>query len=122
MKKKLVIIGGFINLFFLIFHIYLGFSIANFQNLLPDHKILMQMLNVGGIGFMAFFTYVSFFCIKELIETKLGKVVFLIIFLTYFVRAFEEFLFFGQHLSLPILLSCFLVSLMYLYILVYKER
>ena len=90
MSKRLLLIGGVMNGFFTVFHIWLGWHIQMLPGLLPDYKALMQMLNVGVVLIIAFAMFVSFFCRRDLLTTILGKTTLILIALFYATRAAEE--------------------------------
>jgi hypothetical protein len=90
MSKQLLLTGGIFNCIFTFFHIWLGWQIQLMSGLLPDYKALMQMLNVGVILIVAFATFVSLFCARDLMTTGLGKTTTILIALFYATRAAEE--------------------------------
>jgi hypothetical protein len=115
--KRLIFIGGMINLLGALFHVFLIFKINELTGITPQLKILMHMYNVGGILMVSLFVYTSLFCVKDMAEQRLGKVITLFIFLVYFSRSAEEILFKGGNFSPVFFFSCLAVSFFYLYIL-----
>jgi hypothetical protein len=90
MNKRLLFIGGILNGLFTVFHVLLGWQIHLTPGLSLQHRVLMQMLNVGGILMVAFATVVSLFYTRDLIGTGLGKATMILIALFYTSRAVEE--------------------------------
>jgi ABC-type phosphate/phosphonate transport system permease subunit len=113
MSKRLLLVGGSVNGIFTAFHIWLGWQIQMLPDLLPDYKALMQMLNVGVVLMIAFATFVSFFCRRDLLTTNLGKTTLILIALFYTVRAAEE-IFLATSFSPVIFGICLAVALIYL--------
>ena len=120
--KRLIFVGGVINLVFALFHVYLIFQIDKLTGITQQLKILMHMFNVGGILMVSLFVYASLFCTRDVAEQRLGKVISVFVFLVYFTRAAEEILFRGWDFSPVIFFSCLAVSLLYLYILYLMVR
>jgi hypothetical protein len=112
MSKRLLLIGGVMNGFFTVFHIWLGWQIQRLPDLLPDYKALMQMLNIGGVLIIAFATFVSFFCVRDLLTTGLGKTTLTLIALFYATRATEEIVL-ATSFSPVIFGICLAVALVY---------
>jgi hypothetical protein len=112
MSKRLLLIGGVLNGFFTVFHIWLGWQIQLIPDLLPDYKALMQMLNVGVVLIIAFATFVSLFCTRDMLTTILGKTTLVLIALFYATRAAEEIVV-ATNFSPMIFGVCFLVALVY---------
>jgi len=120
MSRALLIIGGILNTLFLLLHVVLGYQIHHLTQLAPPLRGLMQALNVGGVLFIFFFAFVSFFCQSELQQTRLGRTVLLLITVLYLSRAVEEFILFTP--SLLIFASCTVTGLLYLALLVLSIR
>ena len=112
MSKRLLLIGGVMNGFFTVFHIWLGWQIQLIPDLLPDYKALMQMLNVGVVLVIAFATFVSFFCVRNLLTTDLGKTTMILIALFYAIRAAEEIIL-APSFSPMIFGICLVVAMIY---------
>jgi hypothetical protein len=112
MSKILIILGGVLNGLFTVFHIWLGWQIYSLQGLLPEHKALMLMLNVGGILLIGFATFASLFCIKDVLTTRLGKATIFLIILLYASRAVEEIII-SPGFSLVIFTTCLAVAAIY---------
>lgn len=90
MIKKMLLVGGIINVIFTIFHFWLGWQIYSLEGILPGHKALMFMLNAGGILIIGYAAFASLFCIDDLVSTKLGKSTLLLAIFIYASRALEE--------------------------------
>lgn len=90
MNKGLLIAGGIFNAFFTLFHIFMGWQIQMVPTLTEDVRALLQMLNVGVVLIVSFAAYVSFFHKSELVETRLGKSLLVLIALFYTARAVGE--------------------------------
>ena len=122
MSKILLVAGGVLNALFFLFHLLLGYQIHHLGQLAPQYRALMEALNVGGVLFIFFFAYVSFFHGKELLETRLGQVVVLLVAALYLSRAAEEFFLF--RFTAAIFGSCALVAAIYiaLFVIAVKQR
>ena len=116
MSRGLLIAGGILNSLFLLFHLLLGYQICHLTQVAAPYRGLMEALNVGGVLFIFFFAYVSFFHGKELLESGLGRVVLVLISALYLSRAAEEFVLF--QFTPAIFGSCVLVGAIYLALLV----
>ena len=62
MTKVLLVIGGILNSLFFLLHLVLSYQIHNLTQLAAGYRGLLQALNVGGVLFIFFFAFVSFFC------------------------------------------------------------
>jgi hypothetical protein len=137
MRKTLVIIGGGINLILAVFHGYLGWKnhrvrtpgqgldpyprqavgngpggIHGFTELSPDHRALMEMLNVGTLLFALFVALSSLLFLHDLLTTRLGTLTFLFAFLLLTGRAAGEIVFFPTF-NAVIFTVCLLVAALY---------
>ena len=121
MRKNLLFAGGACNAVFTLFHIWLGWRIYHHSGLDPGRLVLMEMLNVGGILTIFLFTCISFFCMDDLVKTKLGKMILFFVFLFYGSRALEE-LFFAVRFNIVILLVCVFVGGLYLTVFFLAEK
>ncbi len=122
MKHMKIKLGGIIQALFTLFHIYLAYDISRISTLNADDIIFMQMLNVGGIIIIGFFTYVSFFHSEDLTELRLGRLILWLIIVFYLSRAMEEIMYYGTQFSRPIFFICLSVSFLYIVILFTKIR
>ena len=121
MKKILLITGGVFNIILTIFHIFLGYKISLFENIAPGYRELMIMLNVGGTLFILLFAIASLAYTKDMLTTRLGKLLIVFIILLYASRAVEEIIV-SSHFSLLIFIVCVIIALDYLSILLIPER
>lgn len=112
MAKRLIFIGGIINVLFTVFHFWLGWQIYSLEGILPGHKALMLMLNTGGILIIGFAAFASLFCMDDLVSTKLGKSTLLLVILIYASRALEEIII-SPVFSIVIFASCLAVAAIY---------
>jgi len=120
MSKVLLLIGGILNTLFLLLHLLLGYQIYHLTQLAPPLRGLMEALNVGGVLFIAFFAFASFFCQADLLHTRLGRTVLALVAALYLSRAVEEFILFKP--SLLIFMSCTITGLLYVALIVLSLR
>jgi hypothetical protein len=121
MSRRLLLVGGFFNTLFTLFHVWLGWQIQMLAGLLPEYKSLMLMLNVGGILTIAFATFASFFCMEDLLNTRLGKATVILVALYYTTRAIEEIIL-SPEFSPVIFGVCLLVAMVYVLVIVGAVR
>ena len=114
--KILLVAGGILNTLFLFFHILLGYRISQLSGLAYPQRSLMEALNLGGMLFLFFFAYASFFLGKELLGTRLGRTVLALAAVLYLSRAGEEFVLFK--FTAVVFGACMLVGIIYLALLV----
>lgn len=112
MNKNLLIIGGVLNFLLAIFH-FSFWKIFNWPesllSLSPLNLGIMQVLNIH-LGFVVLvFAYVSIFCHRELLSTKLGKTIVVSIIIFYILRAINQLIFWDIILPGSVLVSLFLV-------------
>lgn len=111
MSKALLIAGGILNAVFFVFHIILGYQIHQLTNLPAPYRALMEALNLGGVLFLFFFSYASFFQGKELLQTGLGRAILALAAVLHLSRAAEEFFLF--RFTVTVFVSCVLVGAIY---------
>jgi hypothetical protein len=116
MSRKLLMIGGAIQLLFGFFHIWLGVQIQTSQEYPGDIRSLLQVFNIGACLLIFFFAYISFFCYNDLMTSILGKAALILAAGYYFIRAIDEFIFFES--AIVIFIPCFLVGSLYVYLLI----
>jgi hypothetical protein len=87
MKKILVLVSGCVMILFAVLHVYLGWEIHGMTTLSPYHRALMEMLNMATGLFALFFGVTSLFFLRELMATRLGKVV---LFFGFVMMAFRS--------------------------------
>jgi len=119
MNKILLIIGGIINVMMVLFHLSF-WKIFNWSESLKclnfmDRGII-QVLNVHVAFAVLVFAVVSIFYYKELISTKLGKIMLISISVYYFLRAANQLIFFDitELSSIIIFIGCIIIGAIYL--------
>lgn len=118
--KYYIVIGGYYNLGFAIFHIFFWKIFdwkIQLRLLKPVNKGIMQILNICLILVFLLFAYVSIFFTEELISTDIGKSILLFIALFWFIRAIVQIYYFGlkNQISLIMFLLFFLGTMIYIY-------
>lgn len=116
--KRLVQIGGVINLLFVAFHLSFwklfnwGESLASLSS---DDRAVMQVLNIHTAYVLAVFSVLSL-AFPEMSATKLGRIVSLSIAGFWILRALNQVVFWGMSFpgSWMILLVCLAIAVLYL--------
>jgi hypothetical protein len=121
MSRIFLIIGGVINVLFVLFHIFLGYNIYQIQNIAVEYRSLMTMLNVGGVLFIALFAIASLGYTQEMLTTRIGSLVTLFVVLLYGSRALEEIVV-SSHFSTVIFTACIIVAVVYIIPLVIGRK
>jgi hypothetical protein len=124
--KRLLQIGGVINLFFVVFHLSFwklfnwGQSLASLSS--DDHAI-MQVLNIHTAYALAMFAALSLFFPNELSTTKLGRIISLAIAGFWILRGVNQAIFWGLSLgsSWAIIFVCLAVAALYLISWIHKN-
>lgn len=119
MNSILLRIGGAVNAFFVIFHVWLGYLIHTSSGIAAGDRPLLEMLNVGGVLIILLFAVSSLGYAQEILNTKLGRLVLLFIFLFYGSRAAEEIVI-SPKFSPMIFIVCALLAVLYL-VLFYRS-
>ena len=120
MSKALLILGGILNsLFFYCIWLFHD-QVSHLTQLAAPLRGLMEALSVGGVLFIFFFAFVSFFRQAELLHTRLGRTVLVLIAALFLSRAVEEFVLFTPNLL--IFVSCTVTGLIYLALLLMSLR
>jgi hypothetical protein len=112
MKKILVFVAGCIMILFAVLHGYLGWKIHGLSVLSPDHRALMEMLNVATGLFALFFGVASLFLLDELLATRLGSVVLSFGLAMMAFRAMAEIII-APSFNVPIFVVCAIVACFY---------
>ncbi|MBU0691856.1 hypothetical protein KKH18_08585, partial [bacterium] len=118
MNRVFIIIGGILNGLLFIFHL-LFWKLFNWPEALmymtPDDRALMQVFNIHGSITIGLFAYVSLFHRKELLTTKLGRVILAVIALFYYVHAINSIIFWNITIpeELIILVLVLIIGLLY---------
>jgi hypothetical protein len=113
MNRILLRIGGLVNAFFVVFHVWLGYLIHTSPGIAAGNRPLMEMLNVGGVLIILLFAVSSLCYVEEMLGTKLGRMMLLFVFLFYGSRAAEEIVI-SPRFSPPIFVVCALLAGLYL--------
>ena len=121
MKRALILIGGVLNALFALFHVFLSWQIHQMSGVAPDVKALLEMFGIGGMLMIFFFAFASLLYPTDLLTTRLGRLVTILIAVVYLSRAAEETLLAVQ-LSPVIFWSCLLVGIIYVVALVAPSR
>jgi hypothetical protein len=121
MSRILLIIGGVLNLLLAAFHIFLGYTIYQIQDIAANYRALMIMLNAAGTLFIILFTVASFVFIQDMLTTRLGKLLISFVALFYASRAIEEIIVSPQF-SLFIFVICVLISAIYVVLLFHRQE
>jgi len=121
MSKIILIIGGVLNILLAVFHVFLGYKICQIQDIATNYRALMIMLNVGGTLFIIFFAVASLALTRDMLTTRLGKLVTLFVVLLYASRAIEEVIV-SAHFSPFIFGTCILISALYFVLLFIGEK
>jgi hypothetical protein len=112
--KTLILLGGFYNLAFAIFHLSFWRLFrwkTDLRSLTAINRGVIQILNLRLIFVFLIFAYISFFHGSELVATSLGKAILLATSLFWFGRAIEQIIFFKlQKLASIFLFVVFLLG------------
>ena len=119
MNKILLIIGGVINFLLAMFH-FSFWKIFNWPesllSLSPLNQGIMQVLNIH-LAFVVFvFAYVSIFCYRELLSTKLGKSIIVAIMIFYILRGVNQLIFWKIYFPSSYLIVLFLLLVACVYV------
>lgn len=120
MNKLLITIGGIINLIGVIFHLSL-YKILNWSESLNslsnlNHGVMLILNNHVALT-VFIFSYISFFCYKDLVSTKLGKAMMFFISFFYIARGIEDFIMYDKQnllYSSGLFIFCLITALLYL--------
>jgi len=112
--EQLIIIGGFYNLAFAVFHL-LFWKIFKWDSELRKlnflNRAIMQVLNLCLTFCFLVFSYISFFHTSELLTTSLGHTLLVGISIFWLLRAIEQVLFFKlKHWSSMVFLLTFIIG------------
>ncbi|HPG39622.1 MAG TPA: hypothetical protein PLP19_20335 [bacterium] len=121
MKKKLLFVGGIINVLFTIFHVWLAWQISQITGLSSEIHALLLMLAFGGTLMIGFAAYASLFCIQQMLTTRLGKATMILVVLIYSTRALEEIVI-APKFSPLIFSACLVTALVYLLALTLPQK
>ena len=108
LSEVMILIGGFYNLGFAIFHL-LFWRLFRWKRDLSSltfiNRSVMQILNLCLTFVFLLMAYISFFNTSELIQTNLGKALLVGFSLFWFLRMIEQVIFFGIRNSISIILT-----------------
>jgi hypothetical protein len=126
-ETSLVIAGGVINLLFVIFHLLFWELFkwpASLSGLDKRQAAIMQVLNIHLTIALALFALVSLVFPRELLTVPLGRCITIFIAGFWFLRAFNQYLFWGASKAASHLLFfvCFVNGLLYLVALLHFPR
>ncbi len=110
MNKALILTGGALQVVFFAFHVLMSLAMRTWP--IPKQFVaLFEVFNIHGTLVIGFFALVSLVFWKDLLFTRLGKIVTGTISLYYLVRVVNDVVFLS---STPwIIASCLLVALIY---------
>lgn len=116
LRSTLIIIGGGLSFLFTIFHLAF-WKLFNWDvelnNLSTVNSNIMQMLNIGSAVILFSLGFLLLFKRKEIMDSKLGKYILIIIAGFYFARLVMEFVFpEGELMFGAILMICVLIYLL----------
>ena len=98
LSEVMILIGGFYNLRFAIFHLMFWRLFRwkrDLSSLTFINRSVMQILNLCLTFVFLLMAYISFFNTSELIQTNLGKALLVGFSLFWFLRMIEQIIFFG---------------------------
>jgi hypothetical protein len=98
LSEVMILIGGFYNLGFAIFHLMFWRLFrwkGDLSSLTFINRSVMQILNLCLTFVFLLMAYISFFNTSELIQTNLGKALLVGFSLFWFLRMIEQIIFFG---------------------------
>ena len=113
MRKTIVLIAGGFSLILALFHVYLGWEIHGLDTLSSEHRALMGMLNVSTALLVFFLAIGSIFFVREVLNTRIGRLLLLVGFLLYALRAMGEVVLFPVF-NVVIFVVCIIVAVLYL--------
>lgn len=98
LSEVMILIGGFYNLGFAIFHLMFWRLFRwkrDLSSLTFINRSVTQILNLCLTFVFLLMAYISFFNTSELIQTNLGKALLVGFSLFWFLRMIEQIIFFG---------------------------
>jgi len=108
LSDMMVLIGGFYNLGFAIFHL-MFWQLFQWEKDLSKltfvNRSVMQILNLCLTFIFLVMAYISFFYVSELRQTHLGKTLLIGFSLFWLLRMIEQIIFFGIRNSISIVLT-----------------
>ncbi len=119
MRRTLVLVGGAINVLFVLFHLRLGWQLHHLP-VHPGMRALLETFNLGGTVMIAFFALVSLAYPREVLTTGVGRSATAAIILVYSTRALAEVALFPRP-SAVVMLVCLAITAVYVAALVLRE-
>lgn len=108
LSEVTILIGGFYNLGFIVFHL-MFWKIFQWKKDLSSltfiNRSVMQILNLCLTFVFLVMAYVSFFHIPELVQTNLGRMLLIGFSLFWFLRMIEQVIFFGMRNRVSVILA-----------------
>ena len=115
LKRIMISIGGVLSVLFGLFHLsfWILFDWKNeLLKIRMENSNIMQMLNIGSSIILLSFGYILLFNRNEVINTKIGETILIILSIFYFARLIMEFVFPGGSVLFGfILFFCVLIYL-----------
>jgi len=107
LSEVTILIGGFYNLGFVVFHL-MFWKIFQWKKDLSSltfiNRSVMQILNLCLTFVFLVMAYVSFFHTPELVQTNLGRMLLIGFSLFWFLRMIEQVIFFGMRNRVSVIL------------------
>ena len=100
--KRLVQIGGVINLLFVLFHLFFWTMFdwpQSLMSLSPDNRAIMQVFNLHTAYTIAIFSILSFAYSSEISTSKLGRFIGRAIAGFWILRAVNQVVFWGMDMA-----------------------
>jgi hypothetical protein len=120
MKIDLLIIGGFFNLGFAIFHLFF-WRLFNWKKDLASlsfiNRPVMQILNLCLTFVFIVVAYISIFYSSDLVSTSLGRVIICSISIFWLIRFGEQLFFFGLKGKISVILSIMFIAGFVIYLI-----
>jgi hypothetical protein len=122
MSRVLLWILGVFHFLFGLLHLWMANRITVNENIIKIIP-LMEIFAIWSCLTMFFIAFISLFCQRDILTTKMGKAALIFISMFYLIRAFEEYLFAFKG-SLVMIIPCIIVALLNILILFlpYKEK
>lgn len=120
MNKNLMIIGGIFHLGFAVFHLFF-WRLFDWKKDLASitfiNRAVMQILNLCLSFVFVAVAFISFFYSTELIATKLGQVICVLISIFWLLRTVEQIIFFGLKKRLSVILTILFIAEFIIYLI-----
>lgn len=119
-SRWLLRFGGLLNAAGALFHVFLAHVVHVSNEIDQSTGALIQALNLATFLLIAFMAFASFAYRRELLETRLGRSVLVLVILLYGTRGIEEVVLFNGS---PVFLGyCALLVAIYLLVLIGARR